>query len=153
MQIICTMKEEQLKHLEFIQGVITRMGSNSFYIKGWTITLVAALLALYSSRPNVAYLFVGLVPAVVFWFLDSYYLWQERRFRGLYKDAAGLTEYQVSVFSMSIERYTAALDKEYSFVRLLWSKTIVWFYGVIVVFLLLGSFIVLYWNECYGVAV
>lgn len=147
------MKEEQLKHLEFIQGVITRMGSNSFYIKGWTITLVAALLALYSSRPNVAYLFVGLVPAVVFWFLDSYYLWQERRFRGLYKDAAGLTEYQVSVFSMSIERYTAALDKEYSFVRLLWSKTIVWFYGVIVVFLLLGSFIVLYWNECYGVAV
>lgn len=152
MQIICTMKEEQLKHLEFIQGVITRMGSNSFYIKGWTITLVAALLALYSSRPNVAYLFVGLVPVVVFWFLDSYYLWQERRFRGLYNDAAGLTEHKVPVFSMSIARYTAALSKEYSFGRLLRSKTIVWFYGVIVVLLLLGIMVICC-NACYSVAV
>ncbi len=34
------------KHLEFLQAVITRMAGNSFLIKGWSVTLVAALLAL-----------------------------------------------------------------------------------------------------------
>ena len=32
------MTEEQIKHLEFIQGIINRMNSNSFAIKGWAIT-------------------------------------------------------------------------------------------------------------------
>jgi hypothetical protein len=27
---------EEVKHLEFIQGVITRMNTNSFQMKGWT---------------------------------------------------------------------------------------------------------------------
>ena len=34
------MNENKLKHLEFIQNIITRMNSNSFVIKGWSITLV-----------------------------------------------------------------------------------------------------------------
>jgi hypothetical protein len=37
------MDENKRKHLEFIQGVITRMNTSSFLIKGWTITLVSAL--------------------------------------------------------------------------------------------------------------
>mgnify|MGYP000871954660 CR=1 FL=1 len=31
------MTDEQIKHLEFIQDVVTRMNSNSFQIKGWCI--------------------------------------------------------------------------------------------------------------------
>ena len=80
------MNEEKIKHLEFIQGVINRMNSNSFQIKGWMITIVAALLALYASSSNVAYIFVGIVPTILFWLLDSYYLQQERKFRGVYDD-------------------------------------------------------------------
>jgi len=35
--------EAKLKHLEMIQDVIKRMASNSFLLKGWSLTLVVAL--------------------------------------------------------------------------------------------------------------
>jgi hypothetical protein len=37
---------KRIKHLEFIQATIVRLASNSFLLKGWTVTLVAALFAL-----------------------------------------------------------------------------------------------------------
>ena len=80
------LKEQEIKHLEFIQAIINRMNSNSFSIKGWAITIVSALLALYANNSNVAYIFVAIVPSILFWLLDSYYLQQERKFRGLYND-------------------------------------------------------------------
>ncbi len=44
--------ERKIKHLEFIQIVISRMNSNSFLIKGWTITLMSALFALAAKDTN-----------------------------------------------------------------------------------------------------
>jgi len=38
--------EKKLKHLEFIQQAINRMASNLFLLKGWTVTLIAAMFAL-----------------------------------------------------------------------------------------------------------
>ena len=40
------MHPDTIKHLEFIQAVITRMAGNSFVLKGWAITLAAAGFAL-----------------------------------------------------------------------------------------------------------
>ena len=34
--------ESKIAHLEMVQAVITRMAGNSFLIKGWSVTLVAA---------------------------------------------------------------------------------------------------------------
>ena len=67
------MLESKMKHLEFIQATITRMNQNSFQIKGWMITIVSALLALYANSENVVYILVAIVPAIIFWFLDAYY--------------------------------------------------------------------------------
>lgn len=39
-------EEDLLKHLEFIQYIINRMAKNSFLLKGWTVTIVAAFFAL-----------------------------------------------------------------------------------------------------------
>ena len=58
------MMENKIKHLEFIQSTITRMNQNSFQIKGWMITLVSALLALYASSERVVYILIAIVPAV-----------------------------------------------------------------------------------------
>ena len=80
------MEQERIQHLEFIQNIINRMNSNSFQIKEWMITIVSALLALYASSDNVTYVFVAIVPTLLFWYLDAYYLQQERKFRELYKD-------------------------------------------------------------------
>lgn len=38
------------KHLEFIQGVITRMAKCSFMIKGWAIAIATAGITLLSKQ-------------------------------------------------------------------------------------------------------
>ena len=42
------MMDNKVNHLEMIQGVISRMASNSFALKGWAVTLVAGIFALSS---------------------------------------------------------------------------------------------------------
>ena len=76
--------ESKLKHLEFIQGVVNRLASDSFRIKGWTVILVAALFVLLAREGRVDFMYIGLVPVFFFWGLDGYFLWQERLFRALY---------------------------------------------------------------------
>lgn len=34
--------DRKIKHLEFIQGVINRLASDSFRMKGWSVVLVSA---------------------------------------------------------------------------------------------------------------
>lgn len=38
--------ENRIKHLDYIQSVISRMANNSFQIKTWCITVVSAIFAL-----------------------------------------------------------------------------------------------------------
>jgi hypothetical protein len=47
--------ENKRKHLELIQGVINRMAGNLFFLRGWTIILIAALLALFIRGTNSEY--------------------------------------------------------------------------------------------------
>ena len=44
--------DKKLKHLEFIQGVINRLSTNSFLLKGWSVVLVSALFALSTQDSN-----------------------------------------------------------------------------------------------------
>lgn len=76
--------EKKIDHLQLIQGVITRMASNSFALKGWAVTLVAGIFALASKESDKIYFLVAYIPCMMFWWLDSYYLWQERLYRALY---------------------------------------------------------------------
>lgn len=117
------MSEQQIKHLEFIQAIITRMNTNSFQIKGWTVTIVAALLAVYASTGNETFVLVSLLPVLVFWLLDSYYLTQERKFRGLYNDIAGVSENpkELKPFEMRPDLYVGG---KYSYSDVLRSTTI-----------------------------
>lgn len=128
------MDENKIKHLEFIQATITRMNQNSFQIKGWMITIVSALLALYANSENVIYISIAIVPVVIFWMLDAYYLQQERKFRGVYNDVAGLSpdDSRVSIkdFEMPIQKYQGG---KYFYLNVLLSKTILPLYGIAIV--------------------
>jgi hypothetical protein len=79
--------EDKRKYLEFIQNVITRMNSNSFMIKGWAVTIVTALFALFASTKQFSFLIICILPIVLFAWLDTYYLQMERKFRKLYEEA------------------------------------------------------------------
>ena len=80
------MNEKKIKHLEMIQGVITRMGSNSFKLKGWGVTLVAAVFALAAKDSNGLFFLISYMPIIFFWGLDAYYLKLERQYINLYNE-------------------------------------------------------------------
>lgn len=128
------MSEGKLKHLEFIQNVITRMNTNSFQIKGWTVTIIAAVLAIYASTKNYYFVLVGIFPTLLFWFLDSYYLTQERKFRGLYNDVAKVSKNpkKIKLFEMRPDLYTKG---KYSFWNVFCSTTIWKLYFSIIIIL------------------
>ena len=54
------MSEEKIKYLEFIQNIVTRMNQNSFMIKGWTVAIVSALLALYADKENELFILISI---------------------------------------------------------------------------------------------
>lgn len=135
------MEQDKLKHLEFIQNIITRMNTNSFQIKGLAITIVAALVAVYASTLNLNFIFISIAPALIFWFLDAYYLQQERKFRGVYNDVAEITDkIEVKPFEMPIHKYKG---KKYSYCNVLFSKTIMVFYLSIIGILLLSGLVII----------
>lgn len=80
--------EDVRQHLSFIQGVITRMNSNSFSMKGWMIAIVSALAAVYASNSSnpcgYMYFVVGIPVVLIFCGLDAYYLKMEKQYRDLY---------------------------------------------------------------------
>lgn len=123
--------EEKIKHLEFIQNIITRMNSNSFAIKGWMVTIVSALLALYANSNNEIFMFIAIVPTFIFWLLDAFYLAQEYRFRCLYDDV--IHDRITPVFSMKPK------DNTVCYFEVLWSKTIWPLYFPVIVALLIGG--------------
>lgn len=132
------MKQEKIKHLEFIQNVITRMNQNSFMIKGWSITIVSALLALYASNNEKLFILIAVFPTFVFMLLDSYYLWQERKFRHLYNKIISKNQIeQIPLFSMN----TKSLDCgcKCCYMSVLFSVTEAGFY-----FLIIAGLLVLY---------
>jgi hypothetical protein len=120
--------EKKLKHLELLQNVISRMASNSFLIKGWCVTLVAALLALASQNSNTKYVIVALLPTVMFWILDSYFLRQERLFRKLYDQVRTLNDDAID-FSMNTSSFMQSIPLS----KAAFSQTLIIFYGVILV--------------------
>lgn len=130
--------EGKLKYLEMIQGIINRMASNSFLLKGWTVTLVSGILALSDENLGEKGLFILLLPVIIFWGLDSYYLQQERLYRALYDKVRLLPETEVD-YSMkaSPKEFT---DKRNTFGDCFKSGTELWFYGPIIVVIIVVLF-------------
>jgi hypothetical protein len=77
--------ERRVKHLEMLQAVIARLGTDSFLVKGWAVTVVGAFLGFAVNKDDVSLALVGLVPCVFFWGLDAYFLRAERLFRHLFE--------------------------------------------------------------------
>jgi hypothetical protein len=132
------MNENKLKHLEFIQAIITRMNSNQFMLKGWCVTLVSALFALAAKDANRSYFVLGFIPVAAFWFLDAYYLSLERQYRALYVDVSARKPEQID-FSLDAGRYDSGENKWFV---CLWRPAVSIFYGVLFVALVVVMILV-----------
>ena len=78
--------DNKIKHLEFIQGIITRMAKNSFMLKGWAVTLIVGIFALTIQDSDRLFGLLADVSILIFWGLDAYYLSLERQYRRLYDE-------------------------------------------------------------------
>lgn len=118
-------------HLEMIQGVIDRHSRNSFLLKGWSLTLIAAvfLLAVRSEEPKLA-IAVGLLPALVFWGLDAYYLRLERSFRALFNHARTAAPSPGDRFNMNAGPFRATVPTWW---RTLFTTSVFWFHAVVTI--------------------
>lgn len=120
-------KEDIAKHLEFVLDVIERMARNSFLLKGWSITLVAAvfLLAIRGAQPALA-MIAGLPLAITFWGLDAYYLRQERMYRALYNHVRKATPDPMDRFNLDARPFKLSVD---SWIKSLISPPVFWFHA------------------------
>lgn len=133
-----SLKEYMLKEIEIIHDIIGRMAFNSFVIKGWTITLVVVALLLKGINCQIG---IAFIPLLVFWFLDAYFLWQERLYRKLYE---WVTDNRLKtdkyLFDMNAYRFE---DKVQSRLRIMFSITLGWFYGSIAVLIIIYALVLL----------
>lgn len=133
--------EAKVKHLEMIQEIISRMGSNSFQIKSWAIMVLSALLALFASSANPLYILVATLSIFIFWVVDSMYLQQERKLIFLYEKVANN--------DTTIKRYTIPLNKccgrRCRYLNCMFSKTLIGLYLSCAI-LLIAFYILLYFK-------
>lgn len=131
--------ENKRQHLEMIQGVINRMAGNLFFLKGWAITLIAALFALSAKDANTQYFFIAYFPVLIFWILDGYFLSQERLFRNLYDDVRKRDEKDID-FSMDTRIYKD--NPRNGWLYSMFSPTLLWFYLSLALVMLLIMFLI-----------
>ena len=73
-------------YLNILQGIVSRMAGNSANSKTWCITIVSAILVAIADKAKPNFGLIALIPVLLFFFLDAYYLGQERAFRATYSD-------------------------------------------------------------------
>ena len=129
--------EAKLKHLEFIQNIIMRMANNSFLLKGWCITVVAAIIGLNKDGVDWKVTMLAMFLTFMFWVLDGYFLSQERYFRGRYDEVREKEPKNID-FKMQIDGdFTSYMDWFVS----IQSKTLMLYYITILVALFCFSFL------------
>ncbi len=130
----------KIKHLEMIQNIISRLSTHSFALKSLAVTLLAALIStvsilsdkIESSNFRLIIIFIP----IIFYILDSYYLWKERQFRTLY-DSVRLKNNNAIDFCMEI----SPIDrKKISFFECLTSSSEMFFYLPIWIMLFMTFF-------------
>ena len=123
--------DAKLKHLELIQGIVNRLATNSFRLKGWIVVLQSAFLVLLAREGRIDMTPVAPGAVLVFWGLDGYLLWQERLFRALYDHVRQVEEGEID-FSMEVDPFKTGRAR--TWLGATCSRTLIAFYGGLAAF-------------------
>ena len=124
---------DKLEHLKMLQDVIARMAGNSTQMKTWAVSLVTAAFVFSGLSDDSHWLVAagGCVPVIAFWVMDARYLHLERCYIRFYEAIVAGTP--VMLFDLNYRPYAADVPSIWRVART-WS--VVGFYGVLLVFLL-----------------
>ena len=148
-------KENLHKEIDLIQSCINRMASNSFLIKGWTISIIAIVLALVDKEINPLLLcLMLLLPLIAFWWLDAFFLYTKKLYRKLYEWV--ITERPNNnadfMYDLNPHRFKKKLfqsgkpeklETQYS---VMFSPTLKGFYGIPALIIIVAGFVI-FFNE------
>jgi hypothetical protein len=127
--------ESKIRHLEMIQNVISRMNSNSFLLKGWTVTIVVALFAFANIKDmDSNFIVLAIIPTLFFWGLDAFFIHQEWLFVKLYEFVITQNDEYIN-FSMKTTPFKSEVKK---WTYALLSKTILPFYLPVTVLIIVA---------------
>ena len=86
------MTEEKAKALDYVEVIIASMREASFKCKEFCIVICSALMTVYAALKQTSSLFIFLCTLVLllFWLLDSFYLYKERILRTEYRRIASM---------------------------------------------------------------
>lgn len=115
---------------------ISRMAGNSFFIKGWAVTIVSALFALAAKDANKLYIIISYLPVISFWIIDGYYLAQERRFRSLYDNVRLKDDADID-YSMDTSKFDAARN---GWIESMYSRAFLPFYLTLIIAMLIVGY-------------
>ena len=132
--------DKVIKHLEMTQAIINRLGSNSFLLKGWSMTIIVAATVLITRLDTQSPLIVLalILPILGFWILDGYFLWQERLFREIYNEVRVQSD---TDFKMDVMKHRN--KPKCSWASAIFSVTLVIFYSGEIAFILIS-----FWRLC-----
>ena len=129
--------EAVIKHMEMYQGIITRMAGNSAACKTWGVPFVAVIFGLVVEGKNINLVFLAILTALVFFYLDCYYLMLENRFRDGFNDSA--KKIQMGKFPQSSLYVMLPLGTEKEHWKKAFKSNSTWpLYGGLIVLLILG---------------
>ncbi|PCQ35851.1 MULTISPECIES: hypothetical protein [Providencia] len=140
--------ESIISSLGYIQDIIKRMASNSFFIKGWALSISAVIIALIpkldeieSYSPNSIPIVITLSIIILFMFslLDTYYLQQERIFRNEYNRKVESIDNEDIKNSLTI----ISLKKvKTSYLSVYFTISIMPYYFIMISSLIIGSYLI-----------
>ncbi|WP_127479098.1 hypothetical protein [Nocardioides pantholopis] len=118
------LSEDRRKHIDLIQTAVSRMASASATAKGWLLPVATATYGYALTKDSVSVAILGVLAVVLFGFLDSHYLRQERAFRALYR---GAVRGSVPVYELNNRLYYGRANSDANDLReenCRWSKVV-----------------------------
>ena len=113
--------DDERKHLDFVQSIISRLAQCSFQLKQWSVLLVTICFCLGLIIFDRKFILIALISILCFWFLDAFYLHQERKYRGLFNALTNSETPHINAYDLNASNYLKGF-KEYLIV--LFSRTI-----------------------------
>lgn len=99
-----TLTDKHRLHLETIQKIIDRVSNNTFLLRGWCVSLLAAILAGAVALQIPALSLLGVFCSLIFYFLDSFYQMADLRFRAIFVESFNSDQPQAYTFDHRSQR-------------------------------------------------
>ncbi|MDF2940231.1 MAG: hypothetical protein K0R66_873 [Gammaproteobacteria bacterium] len=115
------------KQIDLLQGCINRMANNSFLIKSWTVGLIVLILTITRDSTWKATVIVFL-PLLAFWYLDAYFLEQERCYRARYQELVQTDEFDRKFYELNPKTFNQTSK---CVCCTMFSTTLLFYYGTI----------------------